>query len=479
MSKKLIWYSLISIIMISFTTWIFITLYESEEPIRTADTVTNFALKTAPSGSDSQYNIELTMNEEGNFHIETSVIIRNISKDSWSELVFYFIPNMFTENTSLDLNRSLEVPSTVNLHKVTLNGEQADYNLDKDTLTVSLSKKLEPGNDIKVDFTYDFTLPEEGLRFTKNNENYYLAQFYPMVATYRDHQWNKEDYRFRGETYHTAFSDFKVKYEVPDGYTVASSSDSDQYPGPSNNTFEVNHVKEMFIAILYQPKVIQKMEEDITIRVVGFEENEDLYKEISEVASDALRYFQKNIGPYPFTQLDIIVDELGMEYPGIVTANSVYGSGPVNPNALKNMVVHEIAHQWFYGVISNDPYNDAWLDEGFANFATGLYNLSGSNQEVPYETMNKQLEDLEPLPVNLPLDEYDRNMSSYVYGKSSTMLWKLFEQNDGIKGAEKFLKTYYDHYKYKEVDTEEFVRFSKHYFDLEDDSFFREWFLLE
>ncbi|OIJ11513.1 hypothetical protein BKP35_12285 [Anaerobacillus arseniciselenatis] len=211
----------------------------------------------------------------------------------------------------------------------------------------------------------------------------------------------------------------------------------------------------------------------------GFEEKEELYKEISEVASDALGYFEENIGPYPFGQLDIILDELGMEYPGIVTASSIYGSGPVNPDALKNMVIHELSHQWFYGVISNDPFNDAWLDEGLASFSTSLYLFSSENQEVPYDSMDKQLEQLESIPVNLPLDKYDENMSSYTYGKSGTMLWKLFEQRGGIKEAEKFLKTYYNYYQYKEIDTKEFVRFTKHYFNLEDESFFKEWLTLE
>lgn len=45
--------------------------------------------------------------------------------------------------------------------------------------------------------------------------------------------------------------------------------------------------------------------------------------------------------------------------------------------------------------------------------------------ETPYESMYKMLEDLKPLPVNLPLDQYKN--SSHIYGKSSTMLWSLFE----------------------------------------------------
>ncbi|MFY3790912.1 hypothetical protein ACOQFO_04265 [Ureibacillus sp. MALMAid1270] len=83
-----------------------------------------------------------------------------------------------------------------------------------------------------------------------------------------------------------------MTYDLPDGYTVATPSDRDQYPSPSSNKFEVNNIKELFIAILYQPKVIELMKNDVTFRVFGFEEKDDLYNEIGEAASNALQYFQ-------------------------------------------------------------------------------------------------------------------------------------------------------------------------------------------
>lgn len=53
------------------------------------------------------------------------------------------------------------------------------------------------------------------------------------------------------------------------------------------------------------------------------------------------------------------------------------------------------------------------------------------------------------------------------------MLWKWFEKRGGIKEAEKFLKNYYDFYKYKEVNTQEFVRVTKYYFNLKSNSVFK------
>ncbi|MFJ7686027.1 M1 family aminopeptidase [Peribacillus butanolivorans] len=225
-----------------------------------------------------------------------------------------------------------------------------------------------------------------------------------------------------------------------------------------------------------EPNVIQKKTGDITIRVFGVDENKELHKEISEIANEAMNYFQDTIGPYPHKQLDIILDELGMEYPGVVTAGSIYNRLQKSPEHLKRTVVHEIAHQWFYGVISNDPYHDAWLDEGITTFATLLFYANQGNDTSFDEELFREF----TLPVNLPLDKYSSNeQSGYIYGKSSEMLWGVFQENGGELKAEDFLKNYYDHYQYKEVNTQEFVRFLKYYLNLKDDDYFKDWILLE
>ncbi|YCI76439.1 M1 family metallopeptidase [Bacillus sp. R1-10] len=429
-----------------------------------------FSPKGLSPGNESEYDINMEMDVEGNFKIHSTTSIKNISTDKWEQLMFYFIPNMFTETNSY-----LEKPSTVKVESIILNGKKVKFNLKKDTLTVPLNEKLEPNQNVVVDIKYEFTLPEKGYRFTQNENNYFLAQWYPMIATYRNHKWNKEAYRLKGESYHTAFSDFKIQYKLPKDLTLISSGDNDGYPSKRTGVLEGDNLKEFYISLLKEPNVIQKKSGDIAIRVFGVDERKELHKEISEMASEAMIYFQDTFGPYPHKQLDIILDEKGMEYPGVVTAGSNYNRLE-SPEHLKRIVVHEIAHQWFYGVISNDPYHDAWLDEGITDLATLLFYVNQGNDISFDKELFKEL----TLPVNLPLDKYSSDdQSNYIYGKSSTMLWNIFQDNGGELKAEDFLKNYYDHYQYKEVDTQEFVRFLKYYLNLKDDDYFKDWILLD
>lgn len=259
----------------------------------------DFKTQTLSSGNKAQYDIHLKMNSDGEFQLDTTVKTTNISEDPWKELVFYFIPNIFTKDTSEHSDIFLEEPATVEINSITVEDRPVEFSLDKDTLTIPLGDSIQTDDRVKVDFSYHFTLPVGGLRFTKMNHNYYLAQFYPMIATYRNNKWNKEEYTFS----HTGFNDFTVSYDIPDGYTFVSTNQDEDYPSPNSDSFDINNVKEVFRTILKEPFVIEKKNENINIRVFGFEENEDLYKEIIEVAYDSLCYFQKVIGPHPWKEI--------------------------------------------------------------------------------------------------------------------------------------------------------------------------------
>jgi aminopeptidase N len=37
------------------------------------------------------------------------------------------------------------------------------------------------------------------------------------------------------------------------------------------------------------------------------------------------------------------------------------------------LVAHEVAHQWWYGLVGNNHHQHAFLDEGLAEYASFLY----------------------------------------------------------------------------------------------------------
>ncbi|MET1249497.1 M1 family metallopeptidase [Sporolactobacillus sp. STCC-11] len=429
-----------------------------------------FVPKSVPAGNQSDYTIHLSMKKGGTFHVNARVEIKNTSSDSWDKLVFYFIPNMFTKKN----DPSAVQPATNRFNTIKVNGLSNSYRLARDKLSIPLKTKLRTGEQTTVSFSYVFTVPKGGKRFTQRDGNFYLAQFYPMIATYRNHAWNAAPYQLiNNETYHTTFSDFNVTYDIPQKYTLVSSGEKDMFPSKSKGTFSVRKIKEVFIALLKEPYVTTVKEDNTIIRIFGF--NKEECEEIRTEAASAFKYYEHKIGRYPFGQLDIVLGGLGMEYPGIVTAGYLHDF-LLDLDSLKREVDHEIAHQWFYGVVSNDPYHDGWLDEGMVTFAQGLLTVYRSKKVIDYTYIDKMVKEYNKYPVNLPLDQYPPTLrSTYIYGKASSALFELFKHRGGREGAEKFLNTYYHYYQYKEVDSKEFMRFVRYYFNVRDNSIFKNW----
>jgi len=93
-----------------------------------------------------------------------------------------------------------------------------------------------------------------------------------------------------------------------------------------------------------------------------------------EYAIAAVQVYSDRFGRYPFTQLSVVAAPLeyrGMEYPevnliGIDTYRRRRGD-------LEFLIAHEIAHQWWYNLVGNDPVARPWLDEGLAEYSTYIY----------------------------------------------------------------------------------------------------------
>src|SRR5699024_8398409 len=199
-----------------------------------------------------------------------------------------------------------------------------------------------------------------------------------------------------------------------------------------------------------------------------------------EVALESLQFFDEKIGPYPHDQLDVIILDQsgGMEYPGIVTVmDSLQGYAEI--------IAHEIAHQWFYGVVSNDAFHDPLVDEGMTQFATYLFLVDsawGAYDEV-VERMREYMEfedfDDKVIPANLSLaayeDEEGWTYSLSVYSQTAYEMLKLFQDHGKVDGAVAFLHNYFETYQYEKIDSEELINYLIRYLGIDDVSDFGEW----
>ncbi|SDX80226.1 FtsX-like permease family protein [Paenibacillus sp. CF384] len=418
--------------------------------------------KFVENGSRASYDLQLRMNDQAKFSVEAAIEVNNQSGEEWDELVFYMIPHVFSDKSDSQLYRA---SARFEIGGITVNGESTSFTLEGDKLSVPLMKPLLPADHAKVEVTYSFQVPEHGIRYTNSGASYYLAQWYPMLATYQG-GWNKQPYTPLSESYHTGFSDFTLHYDLPSGYRVISSSDEDATVASDSGDVRLSHAKELMVTVAKELTFVETKVDGVDLRVWGSGKWKEQAEEALPIITKAFQYFEQHISKYPYKQLDVMFDNVSsMEYPGIVTVDS-------DADKEKHTLVHELAHQWFYNVVSNDPYVDGWLDEGMAELSTAYYLDDFSFDERFYRAGSKRS--------NLPLSAYEsRDIIQSLYAQPAMKMRELFDRYGGKDAGVTFLHAYYEKYQNQQVDTKEFVRFAVAYFSLQDDSFFRDWLQLE
>ena len=90
---------------------------------------------------------------------------------------------------------------------------------------------------------------------------------------------------------------------------------------------------------------------------------------------DALAFYSERVGPYSYEKLANVQSNIGGG--GMESASAImYGPASVTGTRSvrwRNVVIHEIAHQWFGNAVTENDWNDVWLSEGFATYFTLLF----------------------------------------------------------------------------------------------------------
>jgi len=113
-----------------------------------------------------------------------------------------------------------------------------------------------------------------------------------------------------------------------------------------------------------------------------------------DFAAGALQVFQTRFGPYPYRSLEVVEAPVvggagGVEFSGLVTVASMFyrsasadtsllgqllaGMGQAQGSILEFTVAHEVAHQYWHGLVGSDSRQEPYLDESLSQFSALLY----------------------------------------------------------------------------------------------------------
>jgi len=356
--------------------------------------------------------------------------------------------------------------------QILVNDQIADYQKEEDDtiLHIKLAEPLPVGEILLVKMVYDIIIPtvmggNYGL-FGYFDSVLVLDTFYPMLAVYDTDGWHNQKPDPVGDLTFTDASFYRVTVDFPADMVAVSSGLEIENSTSGNRTrsvFAIGPARDFYLALSEDYIKVSEQVGEVLVNSYAPPANEDGANIALDAAVHALNIFSSYFGNYPYTELDVIsspMQAMGIEYPGIVgIGTNLYEldekTGTTrNPDILESVVVHEVAHQWFYNLVGNDQVNEPWLDESVSQFATGLYYderysaTVGEQYRMSWIGRWNRIQQ-EKIPIGLPVSAYDaKTYSPIIYGRGPYFLLEL-EKTLGSDLNTRFWKEYVARYQWQ------------------------------
>ncbi|MFI9061999.1 M1 family aminopeptidase [Streptomyces sp. NPDC053429] len=244
-------------------------------------------------------------------------------------------------------------------------------------LQIALPTPLAQGQSATIGFDLGITVPSGADRFGHDGAFNFIGNALPVLAVKDAAGWHLDPYTNNGESFYSLASDFRVTLDHPSTLLVPATGTSVDTPGSSGRTVTsatASKVRDFAWAAGPFTKISGTSPGGTAVNVYSVSgiSSADSQSMLT-TAKSAVDAHSARFGAYPYGELDAVIDNNywfgGMEYPGFVL-------DLVSTTAL----THEIAHQWWYGIVGDDEYNSPWLDEAFTDYATDLaQNKTGTN----------------------------------------------------------------------------------------------------
>ncbi len=385
---------------------------------------------------------------------------------------------------------------------------------DQTVASVPLPTPVGPGESVTLDIAFKAKLPEVFARTGYKRDFYLVGQWYPKPGVYepagmrgRDTGgWNCHQFHADSEFY-ADYGEFAVEFTVPSNLVVGATGvqTAKRNNGDGTTTYRYEQadvhdfawtadpnfvvMKDTFsatrdvteeeyarVAALLDRAADQVHLTDVDITVLMQPGRLPQAQRYVEAAKSGIKYFGLWYGRYPYRTLTIVDPAPGaggaggMEYPTFITAMSSFllNRGPLAGIRLpEEVTIHEFGHQFWYGLVGSNEFEEAWLDEGFNSYSTGrIMDLVYGPETSFVDTSWLKLGELERARAqNSPNRRFDailqpawsylNDYAFYTFQKPQLALNTL-ERFLGEETMARVMRTYHERWRFRHPSSEDF-----------------------
>ena len=456
------------------------------------------------------YKIDVKLNvREKTYSGHEQLLYINHSPDTLSYVWMHLYPNAYrSNNTPFARQQEKHRKSRfyfsdssergyLNLNRIEAQGRTLNYQLKEDAIDevkIDLPTPLLPGDTIVFDIDFQGKFPKMFSRMGTWGNYYFAAtQWYPKMVVYDRFGWHPDSYLDQGEFY-GEYGTFDVKITLPKLFVVEATGLLKDDPEEEKFVRQIVDTTRYFLNLdkynrkQFIKKWIKSRKEQLDleeIKTVHFyaknvhnfawfagldylilqkvHNNGVLtnvlvqpasaydWRHVPDYVQKTVKFYSSHVGPYQYPKASVVQGALraggGMEYPMVTIISIPYSSWT---NILEMVVMHEVGHNWFMGMLGSDERASAFLDEGMNSFVEmkymehyyGKYNLTNfkkllfgfdlfrdigewQTMQITYGTLASMRLDL---PMNLRAEAYNSsNYNAISYHKGALMLLALEE----------------------------------------------------
>lgn len=408
----------------------------------------------------------------------------NSSGQPLGELWFTVYPNAFRNKKAapapLHAYYSGFDAGWIEINGLKINGKDVEFLQEGVSLQVVLPHDIMQGEDINIEMNWSAKIPRVAYRYGTKDGVYMLGNFYPTLNVFSKDGWHTSYNSVFGDPFCFNCADYLVKLNIPEAYKMVSTGVNIQTVaednGRVNYMVQAKNVRDFCLVVMYDYNELSTEINQTTIKCYTPGNNTDIASDILTESKNILNYYSCTWGSYPYPEFKVVFVPMkgfhGMEYSGLIFLKDEFLDKNINQEHSEFILAHEIAHQWWYGMVGNDQLKEPWLDEGLANWSAYKYLEKCKGKKPPSgEKFMDGINLAREMRNIYSTQEY--YLTAYSGGEA---FWFGLENELGEEKVNKVLRRYLADYRFQTANTRDLLDVIKKEAHKDMDYYFEKWF---